>query len=98
MSYLLALLRRHIESVCPCRAASQWVTPSPPTVSVADHSGATCWPEADSEPAILPLQTHWEARAEIRVNCSSFALFDHEESLSQLVSLLKQQQTDFISV
>ena len=68
MSYLLALLRRHPDSACPCRAVSKWVTSSPPpSACVAVHSAATCWPEADClpEPSIHPPQTHWEAHTEI---------------------------------
>lgn len=69
------------KSVCPCRAVSKWVTPPPPSVSVAVHSGATCWPEADClpacppEPSIHPPQTHWEAHTEITDVTAACLLF-----------------------
>ena len=98
MSYLLALLRRHPESVCPCRAVYKWVTPPPPTpsVCVAVHRGATCWPEADCLPACLPQSsihpptTNTLGGTYRNNRCDLFALFpdiDHEEALLTAATL-----------
>lgn len=63
-----ALLRRHPESGRPCWAVSKWVTPPPPpSVCVAVHCGATCWPAADClpQPSFHPPQTNCGAHTEI---------------------------------